>query len=140
MKIAFFVLMLTSGCAASFILLRDMSDKVRRARRLFDLSSFIEERMRLARAPISEIIDSFNSINDDDASLSYLLENEDAEIRRLSDGICRLDITGALTQADLLKNYTERKMRKIKEDTAKKRKVMIVLPPAAALLISLLLI
>ena len=143
MKIAFVILMLTAGGSVSFILLRESSKRIRDSETLFELSSFIEARIRIAATPISEIIGQFNASRDKKESavgLELLTENDDPEIRRLADGICRLDLAGARSQAELLKNYTERKLQGARDDASRGRRVRIVLPAASFLLIALMLI
>ena len=142
MKIAFVLLMVISGLSVSVILIGDSAKKVRTARTLYEVSSFIEERIRIAATPIQDIIEQFNETGKkcEAVTLSFLTKNDDPEIRRLSEGICRLDMSGALTMASFLKNYTERKWQRISDEASRSRKIMIVLPPAALLLISLLLI
>ncbi|MBR0303366.1 MAG: hypothetical protein IJQ80_05910 [Clostridia bacterium] len=143
MKIAFVLLMMACGVSVSVVMLRESAKKVRRARTLFELSEFIEERIRLSATPLPAIIERFNASRGDKESavtLSCLTESEDPEIRRLTDGICRLDVRGALATASLLKNYTEREMQRVTDEASRGGRVMMVLPPAACLLISLLLI
>ena len=123
--------MLTAGIIISFIKVREGRERVRAAKRRFDAASLIEERIRLAKEPLFDIISP--------EELSHL-KSEDAECGKLIERISLSDYSSALSYAGLLKNHTEKEMQKIADNEEKTREAKLILPPAASLLAVILLI
>lgn len=134
MKTYIALLLFLAGVAVSYILVKDSSLKCRRASKICSVSSRIEELIRYTRSPMSEIFSSFGESEED------FVSNADEVSRELYRSICSSDYDAALSNAVLLKNHTEKEMKRITESESRLRKAKIVLPPCAAVLTVILLL
>ena len=132
MYLIFLSLMLCAGALVSSSLLKESGARVEKARRLFDDASSIEEGIRYKRAPVGSILGG--------APLNELSNSGDDTVAKLISEICSSDYAAALNYAALLKNHTEKEMRKTEEKEMRSRPMMAYLPPAAASLAAILLL
>ncbi|MBR6917513.1 MAG: hypothetical protein IKN38_04950 [Clostridia bacterium] len=140
MNPVFFFLMFSSGALISYIMVSDSNKKCASSRAAHELSKTIEETIRVSRAPFDEIIEDYLHREDGKLAVRALIESDDEEIKKLIGKIRSSDLDAALSYAKLLKNYTEKEMRKVNKKEALTRKAKITLPTALTLLIAILLL
>jgi|GEM_PF-2473091 len=140
MSAAAVALMLLAGLCVSYELIK-VSDKKRDdAASLADFSAYLEEQIRYTRAPIAEIFELYRAGHGGFWSFEYFENHPDAEVKRFIEVICTSDYNAALSNAELLKKYTEKEMQKIGENEARVRRAKLVLPPCVAALVVILLL
>ena len=132
MNLTFFILILSAGLLVSHTLLKGSSKRIERSRKLYESASSIEDGIRYKREPVASIIG--------EDKFSELKGSEDSTVSKLISDICSSDYGAALNCAVLLKNHTEKEMRKTVEKEEKSRPMMAYLPPAAAALVAILLL
>ena len=114
-------------------MLKSSGEKVERAKRTFEVASYLEERIRLARTPIKDAASSFEG---GERILASLYDDEAAS--RLIDAISLGTPETACADAALLKNHTEKEMVRINDEETKRRAAKAALPTLLSFLILIL--
>ena len=127
--------MICAAVAASFILLKASDEKISRAERAFAFATRLEEEIRYARTPIGDAVGSFDGGSE---IMERLMRDETAS--RYIEAICLGTPESAESNAELLKNHTEKEMVMIKEKEKRLRVAKAALPILSALLVLILIL
>lgn len=129
------ILFLSSGAASSLILLRSSEERIKHAERVFAFASRLEEEIRFARTPLGDAVNSFEG----GAKIMEELMCDEAASRYIS-SISLGTPEAAVSNAALLKSYTEKEMIGIRENEKRLRVAKAALPTLSALLVLILII